>query len=208
MAARAIVAAGALLLGATVARGDDGVPAQAELAPARPRWAVGVEAGWNGLGGIGPLVTWSPGEALAVEGAAGYSRNGPKAGLRVRGNAPLLGLTAGAGLVVAAGHAEHLTPEPKAFPPIIDFGPCVGEPPGCPDARDVRVGPTLSLQLTAGFQVRGVRGGGLLVLGGWSQRLAGGHARWSAPPNAEQLRYVRQTTGSGPVVALALRFGL
>lgn len=207
MAARVIVVVGALLLGAAVARGDEGLPALAEVAPVRSRWTAGVEAGWNGLGGIGPLVTWSPRDALAVEGAAGYSRNGPKAGLRVRGNAPSLGLTAGAGLVVAAGHAEHLTPEPSAFPSIIDFG-CAFEPPGCPDARDVRVGPTLSLQLTAGFQVRGVRGGGLLVLGGWSQQLAGGHARWSARPNPEQLRYVQQTTGSGPVVALALRFGL
>jgi len=201
-----------VLLGPASATSDDRpVPPsfQTTSNPGPPRWSVGAEAGWNGLGGVGPIVACSPRDPLVLEGALGYSRNGLALGLRARGLAAvvgLAGLTAGAGLVATAGHSERVSPRPEAFPSLLNLD-CLGAP-GCPASRHVSVGSTLAAQVTVGLELRGSRGGGLLLLGGYSRLLGGGRATWSAPPSEQQARYVRQITGSGPVVSLALRFGL
>jgi len=70
----------------------------------------------------------------------------------------------------------------------------------------VSVGTTTLAQVVAGFQWRGAFDAALLL--GWSQVVAGHRVRSDALLDARQRAWIRDVTGSGPVVALSLGFAL
>jgi hypothetical protein len=83
----------------------------AELSPrAKHAVALGLEAGWNSLTGVGPVMTFYPHRLVGIDAGAGLSAMGGKLGLRLRATfidgpaTPFIG----AGITWASGTSQDI----------------------------------------------------------------------------------------------------
>lgn len=164
-----------------------GAEARATGASGIPRadrqWVFAGELGWNGLAGVGLLITLHVEPRFSLEAGLGVSAEGGKLGLRGRYNfslepgTPFVGL----GFLYGAGNDNV---------------------PG--DNYTVRIKPSPYLQAVIGYDYVWPGGFDLVIAGGYARLLAHNLEVVSGNPDEAALSGQRIATGSGPVVSIAL----
>jgi hypothetical protein len=168
-------------------------PPRSRVLPIRAvrRLALLGELGWNGLAGLGPILTYHASPHVSFDLGAGLALVGFKAGLRGRYNilsgplTPFLGL----GYMGASGWGEA----------ALDF-----TDPDTKDKLNIKVYPSAFMQVVAGFDWTTQGGFSLLGSFGYAWLLSRNNAEIvTGEPTPKQREDLRAVFGSGAVISLA-----
>lgn len=152
-------------------------------------WVFSGELGWNGLAGIGLIVTFHADPRFSLETGLGVSAEGAKLGLRGRYNfsrdpgTPFLGL----GFLYATGN---------------DLVPGQNGQNGAP--YRLRIDRSPYLQAVIGYDYVWPGGFDIVIAGGYARLLANNLEVVSGTPDEAALSAQRVATGSGLVLSVAL----
>ena len=163
-------------------------PAVSGVPRADRQWVFSGELGWNGLAGVGLIVTFHADPRFSLEAGLGVSAEGAKLGLRGRYNfsrdpgTPFLGL----GFLYAAGN---------------DSIPSQNDQNGAP--YQLRIDRSPYLQAVIGYDYVWPGGFDIVLAGGYARLLAHNLEVVSGNPDQATLSAQRLATGSGVVLSVA-----
>jgi hypothetical protein len=156
-------------------------------------WSIGAEAAYNGLTGVGGLVSYDLSSRLALDAGVGASFAGPKAGIRARYSFPLTWLSpfVGVGFSMAAGTGADPVVMHQTFLPTV-----------------YKVTPSPYAQLVVGLANAWDNGLTLLVTAGWAQLLREKNLIWVAAPTIEYREQLPRFMGSDVIGGATLLYRL